>query len=102
MNKIFLSNLIFGAFLQLFAVTKVNGKVDSVTVFTDRAVVKRVQAVESAEKTGTLRFMALPQSLMTDSVRASGTGSPSPGSRCATLKRSMATNGQSIRSRKKW
>jgi uncharacterized protein (TIGR02231 family) len=74
MNKIFLSNLIFGAFLQLFAVTKVNGKVDSVTVFTDRAVVKRVQAVESAEKTGTLRFMALPQSLMTDSVRASGTG----------------------------
>ena len=43
----------------LTAADKVIGKADSVTVFTDRAVVKRVQAVESADKTGTLRFIAL-------------------------------------------
>lgn len=60
--------------MSLFAAEKVTGKIDSVTVFTDRALVKRVQAVETAEKTGILRFTALPQSFMTDSVRASGRG----------------------------
>lgn len=59
---------------SLLAVEKVTGKVDAVTIFTDRAVVKRVQPVESTEKAGTLRFISLPQSLIGDSVRASGVG----------------------------
>jgi len=72
------NNIAFSLFiatgLSLHAADKVIGKVDSVTVFTDRAVVRRIQTVESAEKTGTLRFTALPQSLISDSVRASGSG----------------------------
>ncbi len=72
MKAVIMSILVAGA--SLGAADKVIGKVDSVTIFTDRAVVKRVQAVESAEKTGTLRFTALPQSLISDSVRASGSG----------------------------
>lgn len=56
------------------AAEKVTGKIDAVTVFTDRALVKRVQAVEGADKTGVIRFAGLPQSLMSDTVRASGSG----------------------------
>ncbi len=59
---------------SLFAIEKVTGKVDAVTIFTDRAVIKRVQSIDTAEKSGTLRFTALPQSLISDSVRASGNG----------------------------
>lgn len=60
--------------LAHFALEKVTGKVEAVTVFTDRALVKRVQAIESPDKTGTLRFTALPQSMISDSVRAGGSG----------------------------
>ncbi len=72
--KIWITGVLLIAQLPLFALTKVTGKVDTVTVFTDRALVKRVQAIESAEKTGILRFTALPQSLISDSVRAGGSG----------------------------
>lgn len=57
-----------------FGLTKVTGKIDAVTIFTDRALVKRVQTIEANDKTGTLRFTALPQSMIGDSVRASGSG----------------------------
>lgn len=71
--KIYLA-LLLSALLPLAAVQKVTGQVDAVTIFTDRALVKRVQTVEGNEKTGTLRFTALPQSMVSDSVRASGKG----------------------------
>lgn len=58
----------------LSALEKVTGKIDAVTIFTDRALVKRVQTIDSGEKTGILRFTALPQSLLSDSVRAAGSG----------------------------
>ncbi|HRP68137.1 MAG TPA: mucoidy inhibitor MuiA family protein, partial [Turneriella sp.] len=57
-----------------FAEVRVKGKIDSVIVFSDRALVKRVQPLEGLEKTGTLRFIDLPQALLGDSVRASATG----------------------------
>ena len=69
---IFMAALV--ALPPVMALEKVTGKIDAVTIFTDRALVKRVQPVEAGEKTGTLRFTALPQSLITDSVRAAGSG----------------------------
>lgn len=74
MKKIILAIVTSGAIFHGHALQKVTGQVDSVTIFTDRALVKRVQAVEGDEKTGTLRFTALPQSMVSDSVRASGKG----------------------------
>ncbi len=58
----------------LAAIQEVTGKVEAVTVFTDRALVKRTFTLESTEKTGTVRFVKMPVSLFTDSVRASGVG----------------------------
>src|SRR5688572_493994 len=74
MKKIITILSVLLAPLSHFALEKTTGKIDSVTIFTDRALVKRVQPVESTEKTGILRFTALPQSLLSDSVRAGGTG----------------------------
>ncbi|HMV37319.1 MAG TPA: DUF4140 domain-containing protein, partial [Turneriella sp.] len=65
---------VFAATAVFAEAEKVTGKIDAVTVFTDRALVKRVQAVDSADKTGVIRFTGLPQSLMSDTVRASGSG----------------------------
>jgi len=59
---------------SLFALQKVTGKIDAVTIYTDRALVKRTIGIDAAAKNGTLRFTGLPQSLMTDSVRANGKG----------------------------
>lgn len=98
--KIYLA-LLFTA-LPAAAVQKVTGQVDAVTIFTDRALVKRVQAVDGNEKTGTLRFAALPQSMVSDSVRASGKVSASLAWHCVMSKRLRATNGSTIRSRRRW
>ncbi|MFO1525971.1 MAG: mucoidy inhibitor MuiA family protein [Turneriella sp.] len=74
MKKIILASLALGVTLNAAALEKVTGKVESVTIFTDRALVKRAQIIDSDAQTGTLRFTALPQSLVSDSVRASGVG----------------------------
>ncbi len=51
---------------------RVTGKLDSVTVFSDRALVRRVQAVPAKEGSGIVRFHSLPVALLRDSVRATG------------------------------
>lgn len=72
--KLFTFGIVLAVQPALFGLTKITGKIDAVTIFTDRALVKRVQAIEANDKTGTLRFTTLPQSLISDSVRASGSG----------------------------
>lgn len=52
----------------------VAGKIDSVIVFSDRAVVRRVQAVPADKGSGAVRFHSLPVALIRDSVRAAGKG----------------------------
>lgn len=74
MKNTILSIIALGALCSSYGLEKVTGRVEAVTIFTDRALVKRVHDVESGEKTGTLRFTALPQSLVSDSIRASGKG----------------------------
>ena len=56
------------------AVQRVTGKVDDVTVFADRAVVRRIQPLVVRAGGGVLRFHSLPASLVRDAVRASGRG----------------------------
>ncbi|HEY3352096.1 MAG TPA: mucoidy inhibitor MuiA family protein [Polyangia bacterium] len=53
---------------------RVSGKVDAVTVFSDRALVRRVQALVPTHASGVLRFHSLPVALVRESVRASGRG----------------------------
>ena len=50
----------------------VTGKIDSVIVFSDRAVVRRVQALPADKGSGVVRFHSLPVALVRDSVRAAG------------------------------
>ena len=52
----------------------VTGKIDSVLVFSDRAVVRRIQAVPTDKGGGSVRFHSLPVALGRDSVRAAGKG----------------------------
>lgn len=52
----------------------VTGKIDSVIVFSDRAVVRRVQALPADKASGAVRFHSLPVALVRDSVRAAGKG----------------------------
>jgi uncharacterized protein (TIGR02231 family) len=73
MKSIFIT-LSLASFTAVPALDRVTGKIDAVTVFTDRAIVTRVQTVPPDQKTGTLLFTDLPQSLVSGSVRASGTG----------------------------
>ncbi len=56
------------------AVNKVTGKIDSVTIFSDRAVVLRIQQVDLTGESGKIRFYNLPAALLRDSVRASAEG----------------------------
>ncbi len=56
------------------AVQRVTGKVDAVTVFSDRAVVRRTQALVVPGSGGVLRFHSLPAALVREAVRASGRG----------------------------
>jgi uncharacterized protein (TIGR02231 family) len=56
------------------AVLRVAGKVDSVVVFSDRAVVHRVLSLRLERASGVLRFHSLPVTLVRDSVRATGKG----------------------------
>jgi uncharacterized protein (TIGR02231 family) len=51
---------------------RVTGKIDSVTVFSDRALVHRVQALQAEKGSGVVRFHSLPVALVRDSVRAAG------------------------------
>lgn len=51
---------------------RVTGKIDSVIVFSDRALVRRVQAVPADKGSGVVRFHSLPVALARDSVRAAG------------------------------
>mgnify|MGYP000861714641 CR=1 FL=1 len=51
---------------------RVTGKIDSVTVFSDRALVRRVQVVPAEKGSGVVRFHSLPVALVRDSVRAAG------------------------------
>jgi uncharacterized protein (TIGR02231 family) len=55
-------------------VLPVTGKIDSVLVFSDRAVVRRVQALPADKGSGAVRFHSLPVALVRDSVRAAGKG----------------------------
>jgi len=52
----------------------VTGRIDSVTVFADRAQIRRVAAVRMEGAQKVLRFVSLPASLVPDSVRATGEG----------------------------
>ncbi|MBV6492043.1 MAG: hypothetical protein LDLANPLL_00032 [Turneriella sp.] len=63
-----------GASESLPREVRVKGKIDTVTVFTDRALVKRIHALDANDKAGTIRFIELPQTVIPDSVRASATG----------------------------
>ncbi|MBI5480643.1 MAG: mucoidy inhibitor MuiA family protein [Deltaproteobacteria bacterium] len=54
------------------ALLRVAGKVDSVVVFSDRAVVHRVLSLRLERSSGVLRFHSLPVTLVRDSVRATG------------------------------
>ncbi len=56
------------------AVQRVTGKVDEVTVFSDRAVVRRTQPLVVRASGGVLRFHSLPAALVREAVRASGRG----------------------------
>lgn len=73
-QAIILSAVVFAAAAISAEAEMVTGKIDAVTVFTDRALVRRVQPVEGNEKNGVVRFTGLPQSLMSETVRASGAG----------------------------
>ena len=53
---------------------RVTGKVDDVIVFSDRALVHRVQAFRPDRGAGVMRFQSLPATLVRDSVRAAGRG----------------------------
>lgn len=53
---------------------RVTGKIDSVIVFSDRAVVRRVQTLPADKGSGVVRFHSLPVALVRDSVRAAGKG----------------------------
>lgn len=64
--------VIFG--VEEAQVTKVTGKIDTVTIFSDRAVVLRVQPVDLSGEIGKVRFYNLPAALLRDSVRASAAG----------------------------
>ena len=63
---------IFG--IEGIPAVRVTGKIDSVTIFSDRAVVLRIQQVELAGESGKIRFYNLPAALLRDSVRASAEG----------------------------
>ena len=52
----------------------VTGKIDSVIVFSDRAVVRRVQTLPADKDSGVVRFHSLPMALVRDSVRAAAKG----------------------------
>lgn len=51
---------------------RVTGKIDSVIVFSDRALVRRVQVLPADKGSGVVRFHSLPVALVRDSVRAAG------------------------------
>jgi uncharacterized protein (TIGR02231 family) len=59
---------------QAPAPLRVTGKVDSVIVFSDRALVHRVLSLQPDRATGVLRFHSMPVALVRDSVRAAGKG----------------------------
>jgi uncharacterized protein (TIGR02231 family) len=75
LSRLLAAPLLLAASLALAetpAPTRVTGKVDSVVVFSDRAVVRRLQPLAAAPPVGVLRFHSLPVALVRDSVRASG------------------------------
>lgn len=49
-------------------------RIESVTVFTDRAAVRRVQSVTLSGSSRVIRFLDLPQAASADSIRAAGSG----------------------------
>ncbi|MES0489397.1 MAG: mucoidy inhibitor MuiA family protein [Leptospirales bacterium] len=53
---------------------KVTGKVDSVILYSDRALVRRVQAVDLSKSQGRVTFTQLPEKLDPGSIRVSGKG----------------------------
>ncbi|AOP36301.1 hypothetical protein A0128_19970 [Leptospira tipperaryensis] len=54
--------------------SRVIGKIQSVTIFSDRALVKRNQDVKLQGEETTLRFARLPATVILDSIRASSDG----------------------------
>ncbi len=55
-------------------ILRVIGKINSVMVFSDRALVRRNQEVKLSEDKITLRFVRLPATVISDSIRASADG----------------------------
>ncbi len=50
------------------------GRIDSVTIYKDRATVRRIREISPFQGTRTIRFTGLPAAMAADSVRATGTG----------------------------
>ncbi|MCE9597253.1 MAG: mucoidy inhibitor MuiA family protein [Spirochaetia bacterium] len=56
------------------SIASVPGKIEAVTVYSDRALVRRSQSIKLSGTQSTVRFVELPASLIPDTIRASATG----------------------------